>query len=141
MLSETLRQNGWSAVQTQRIAGPLGSERAVEAWGEVCGNRATSTETRVCDRGEGGVFYLSPETGRVYRFRYQGNGSKTTVGEAQLLGLMRDGGWADLPGLFDGGWNCTVQGLAGGDVVHAVVSFGVFVSCVLFLWWFWFGSG
>lgn len=82
-----------------------------------------------CATEDGKFFYWSPATHRPYELRSKG---KPVVGFEQLLGHFDEngGGWADMQLLFDGAWNCTGSGWAGGKVVNEQKNGMVDASCL-----------
>lgn len=78
------------------------------------------------------TIYWSPNTQRQYQFVYNGgklaNGS--TVDPYVVLKQIEANKWADLPVLFDGAYNCTLEGKAGGPVVDVGNNGSLDVSCL-----------
>ena len=126
IFSEMLRQNGWSAVHISTINQPPLDN--LQDFANLCSDSNLvenyNTSASYCNaKGvKGRSLYLSPETGRVYRLDYKGDRRKQNIESMELLHLTNDRLWADLPSLFDGSWNCTQKGLAGGAVVNQLVS-------------------
>lgn len=73
-------------------------------------------------------YYWSPSTHRMYELRNKGSGHIDTF---TLGGHIVDDGWADAQLLFDGNYNCTAVGNAGGAIVNEKPNNGgIDVSCV-----------
>lgn len=127
IFSEMLRQNGWSAVHISTINQPPLDN--LQDFANLCSdsNLVENYNVSASYCNAKGVkdrsLYLSPETGRVYRLDYKGVRKNKKVESMELLRQINDRKWADLPSLFDGSWNCTQKGLAGGAVVNQLVSF------------------
>ena len=126
IFSEILRQNGWSAVHLSTINQPPLDN--LQDFANLCSDSNLVENYNIsasyCDaKGvKGRALYLSPETGRVYRLDYKGDRKNKELEPMELLRQINDQRWADLPSLFDGSWNCTQKGLAGGAVVNQLVS-------------------
>ena len=73
--------------------------------------------------------YWSPRTQRSYELRSKG-GTKITVND--LVVGVNEGGFADPEVLFDGNFNCTRAGRAGGAIVKVMEKVGeeVQVGCL-----------
>ncbi|KAL9578835.1 MAG: hypothetical protein Q9212_005468 [Teloschistes hypoglaucus] len=91
-------------------------------------NRCTLNAGSWCV-GDGGksVYYWSPATHRQYRLRSKG---PTPIRLPELMGKITDSGWADAELLFDGNFNCTAKGNAGGRIVFVGESGVVDASCI-----------
>ncbi|KAI4202633.1 MAG: hypothetical protein LQ350_002426 [Teloschistes chrysophthalmus] len=91
-------------------------------------NRCTLNAGSWCV-GDGGknVYYWSPATHRQYRLRTKG---PTPIRLPELMGKITDSGWADAELLFDGNFNCTAKGNAGGRIVFVGEGGVVDASCV-----------
>lgn len=67
-------------------------------------------------------------TGRQYRFVQQGGGP---IGANQVLDQLTSKGWANLPLLFDGAYNCTANGeLNNPQLVHVNYDGTLDISCI-----------
>ena len=126
IFSEMLRQNGWSAVHISTLnEPPLDNLRD---FANLCRDpnlvENYNISASYCNaKGvKGRSLYLSPETGKVYRLDYKGKRKNKKVEPMELLRRINDRKWSNLPSLFDGSWNCTQKGLAGGAVVNQLVS-------------------
>jgi hypothetical protein len=91
-----------------------------------------------CSQADGGARYRSPVTGRSYTLRYNGKDQATSTAMelvTKLDGYL--GGGADstngavvaTPALFDGAYNCTLQGAAGGGLAIVGADGTVDSSC------------
>ncbi|KAL9581255.1 MAG: hypothetical protein Q9203_005971 [Teloschistes exilis] len=91
-------------------------------------NRCTLNAESWC-LGDGGrnVYYWSPATHRQYRLRAKGS---TPITLPKLMGKVTDSGWADAELFFDGNFNCTAKGNAGGRIVFVGDSGVVDASCI-----------
>lgn len=73
-------------------------------------------------------YYWSPSTHRMYELRNKGSGHIDTF---TLGGHIVNDRWADAQLLFDGNYNCTAAGNAGGKIVNEKPNNGgIDVSCV-----------
>ena len=87
-----------------------------------------TTSDSGCRTTDGKLFYWSPSTHRQYELR-----AKSGTPVIDLSTLMQHVGqdsWADAQLLFDGSYNCTAAGLAGGKIVNAGANGTVDVGCV-----------
>ncbi|KAL8703955.1 MAG: hypothetical protein Q9201_002878 [Fulgogasparrea decipioides] len=80
----------------------------------------------VCEYPDGGVVYWSPTTHRQYELRIKAH--KPVISKSALMDNITTQGWADAQLLFDGNYNCTAEGRAGGAMVAA--SDPMDVSCI-----------
>ena len=80
-------------------------------------NRCNGTEAgKICvANGSGRILYWSPATHRAYEVKSKG-GTKISVGD--FVKGVNEGGFADAGVLFDGAYNCTRDGRAGGRIVE-----------------------
>ena len=82
-----------------------------------------STTTNPCSSGTlCGSSYLSPVTQRQYSFSNSNMYSLITQAQSSME--------VDLPTLFDGAYNCTFAGLAGGSVVSVQANSPLNVACL-----------
>jgi len=131
IVSELLSQNGWFGV-------PVNVASHVD-FAASCGAAPPAvfgTNTTVCQTASGEATFWSPITHRVYALRYQGlrdnqklspidmlksvqnNTAAASVSTALGSSTTVDSTVVDMPTLFDGAWNCTAEGKAGGGVVN-----------------------
>ena len=75
------------------------------------GCAALGTGGTVYTDTDGTTYYQSAVTARSYTFKYKGKGNPP-VAPTDLLKQI-DGGLAITPVLFDGAYNCTLEGAAG----------------------------
>ncbi|KAL8704763.1 MAG: hypothetical protein Q9225_008066, partial [Loekoesia sp. 1 TL-2023] len=80
-----------------------------------------------CTTRDGRVFYWSPSTHRQYELRYKSN--RWNVNLPDLIQHIGNDNFADPQLLFDGNYNCTAEGKAGGYVVNPGPNGTVDVSC------------
>ncbi|KAL8757249.1 MAG: hypothetical protein Q9199_002357 [Rusavskia elegans] len=79
-------------------------------------------------KDKGKYYYWSPSTHRIYELRNKG---KAHIDTFTLGGHIVNDGWADAQLLFDGNYNCTAAGNAGGAIVNEKPdNGGIDVSCV-----------
>lgn len=114
MTSEVMAQNGWTATPN---LGPY--ETVDDVTNSVGGFNCNMGNNSVCTdaAGNGDAWYWSQTTGHVYFFEnsklsYQG------VQPYQILQDTVDQNWAILEVLFDGSYNCTLEGNFGNSVVN-----------------------
>ena len=115
MTSEAFAQNGWTSTP---MIGPFETVQDVEN-GVVGsgGGDCTMGNNSVCTDGVGSALYWSQATGRVYSFSSNGDGGLGPTAY-QLLQDTVDNNWAILQVLFDGSFNCTVEGNFGNSIVN-----------------------
>ena len=79
-------------------------------------------------KNKNAVYHWSPLTHRLYELRDKGSPviDTSTLYEEYLVGEN----WADVQLLFDGSYNCTAAGNAGGAIVHILPNNATDVSCV-----------
>jgi hypothetical protein len=91
-----------------------------------------NASTDISDAQGNAAVYSSPNTQRQYQLVYNGpniaNGS--TPDPYTVLRQLEANNWADLPVLFDGAYNCTLQGRAGGPVAHVGSNGTLDMSCL-----------
>ena len=126
VVSETLAQNDFSII-------PLATSRAVDFVPLTNAQRKAHWNGENILRGQGKqTLYWSPNTSRQYQLTWNGgklaNGS--TIDPFNVLTQIEDNGWADLPTLFDGAYNCTLEGKAGGPVVNLGDDGSLDLSCL-----------
>ncbi|KAL8662970.1 MAG: hypothetical protein Q9202_004293 [Teloschistes flavicans] len=93
-------------------------------------NRCTLNAASWCvsTRDRRSVYYWSPATHRQYQLRSKG---ATPITMPDLMRKITEAGWADAEVLFDGNFNCTARGNAGGRIVFVGEEDGVVdASCV-----------
>lgn len=88
-------------------------------------NQTTADATAASNKRQ--YYYWSPSTHRQYELRYKGN---PPMDISTLVTHVQNDHWADEQLLFDGGYNCTAEGKAGGMVVSQLPDGAVDVSCV-----------
>ncbi|KAL8709838.1 MAG: hypothetical protein Q9220_005454 [cf. Caloplaca sp. 1 TL-2023] len=91
-------------------------------------NQCAKSSPSICITESNQVFYLSPSTHRQYELRSKGGSPKVAIQDQ--LSSIQDGNWADLELLFDGSYNCTGAGKAGGSIVSWGAGGTIDVSCL-----------
>jgi len=126
MTSEVMNQNGWNAMPS---LGPY--ETVEDVTNSVGGFDCNMGNNSVCtDKfGNEHAWYWSQTTGRVYFFvnnkmNYQG------ASPYQILQDSVDQNWAILEVLFDGSYNCTLQGRFGNSVVNFNFDGTLDIACI-----------
>lgn len=100
--SESLKQNGWYAVPL-RISTEEEYKALVEAAPTARGWRAGPEVVN--------KIWWSPFTGRQYSLESK---RPDTIKPGELINSIINGGWAHLPTIFDGSYDCTAWGRTGG---------------------------
>ena len=99
--SESMKQNGWYAVPLK-----ISSEEEYQALVDAAPTaKGWRTGQDVVDK-----IWWSPTTGRQYSLEHKGT---FTVSARDLMESIESFGWANIPTLFDGSYNCTAAGRAG----------------------------
>ncbi|KAL8773807.1 MAG: hypothetical protein Q9194_004219 [Teloschistes cf. exilis] len=109
MLSQSIKQNGWYAI-------PLGVSTQAEY--EALHDPPCFQTIHGCQPSAITVsqIYWSPVTGRQYQMWQKGGGP---TGPGKILDEIKNAGWANMPLMFDGAFNCTAQGqLDNPQLVH-----------------------
>ncbi|KAL8706127.1 MAG: hypothetical protein Q9201_000829 [Fulgogasparrea decipioides] len=121
LVSESLKQNGWYAV-------PL--KVSTQAEYENLHDAPCMQTVHGCMGPEISVsqIYWSPASGRQYQLWK--NGDRQT-GPGAVLDQIKSKGWANLPLLFDGAYNCTVHAqLNNPQLVHINFDGTLDASCI-----------
>lgn len=121
MVSESLKQNGWYAI-------PL--KISTQAEYESLHDPACTPTIHGCNTPEVTVsqIYWSPASGRQYQLWKKGD---IPTGPGKVLDQIKAKGWANLPLLFDGAYNCTANGqLNNPQLVHVNYDGTLDVSCI-----------
>lgn len=121
MLSQSLKQNGWYAiplkVSTQAEYEALHDPPCFQTIHGCQPSAITVTQ-----------IYWSPVTGRQYQMWQKGD---RTMGPGKILDQIKTAGWANMPLLFDGAYNCTAQGqLDNPQLVHVNFDGTLDASCL-----------
>lgn len=75
-----------------------------------------------------GRIWWSPSSGRQYSLEHNGD---STVTAADLKNQLESQGWASMPELFDGSFNCTANGWAGqSDLLHIGLDGTLDTACI-----------
>ena len=118
--SAYLQQNGWYA-----IPGTLAA--SAQTFRADC-DAGSFNAAGYCSKKKQAV-YWSSETKRTYTLAHEGStGGK--LASTALLNQTAEAGWASLPLLFDGAYNCTAAGLAGGNVLQFEFDGTLVFSCL-----------
>ena len=105
--SESMKQNGWYAVPL-RISTEEEYKALVEAAPTARGWRAGPEVVN--------KIWWSPFSGRQYSLESK---RPDTIKPGDLINSIVDGGWAHLPTIFDGSYECTASGRAGvGELIR-----------------------
>ena len=117
--SESMKQNGWYAVPLristeEEYKGLV--EAAPTAWGWRAGPEVVNK------------IWWSPFTGRQYSLEHKG---PETIKAKDLINSIINGGWAHLPTIFDGSYECTAWGRAGALDLIRVSYFSIAVVFAL----------
>lgn len=133
IVSELLGQNDWFGV-------PVNVTSHAD-FAANCGAAALAifgTNRTVCQSPAGEAIFWSPITHRIYALRYQGQQKNQKLSPIDMLKsvqnsevegrrlphkpsdsiVVENNTVVDLPTLFDGAYNCTAQGRAGGSIVN-----------------------
>ena len=94
LTSVSLQENGYYAY----VAGNINIDRS------IC--RAIIENLYTCDNIPKSAIWISPQNARQYSLFQKGHGSSNSV---SVLQSIVSNGWADLPTLLDGAFNCTAQ--------------------------------
>lgn len=117
--SESMRQNGWYAVPLR-----ISTE---EEYKNLTDSAPTARGWRA-GPGVVGKIWWSPTTGRQYSLEHKGN---PTIDPPDLISSITTQGWANMPTLFDGSFNCTADGRAGAPDLTKIFFDGTLdVSCI-----------
>lgn len=116
--SALLQQNGRYAVPGAPVAG-------LEAFQADCEENTFNEPGSFCTKN-GKTIYWSASTNRTYAFSHKGGGPSDT----DLLTRIVSDNWLSLELLFDGSYNCTYVGSAGGDVLQLNYDGTPDVSCL-----------
>lgn len=114
MTSEVMSQNGWYAVPR---VGPYESVNEVET-GLGTGFDCQMGNNSVCTNSVGSAYYWSLATGTVYTLANKNGFQAPEVTPYQVLQDTVNNNWAILEVLFDGAFNCTLEGNFGNDLVN-----------------------
>jgi len=120
IVSELLGQNDWFGVPL-RIATHADF---ASSCGEAAARKIYDTNTYVCQNVSGEATFWSPITRRIYALRYQGAKNNQKLAPMDMLTTVYNSTVVDMPTLFDGAYNCTAEGKAGGAVVNTNVGAG-----------------
>ena len=119
--SAFLQQNGWYAVP-----GPPAAD--LQTFQAGCDANSYNSTAGFCTQTGKTVFWSS-DTTRTYTFSHKGSkGGKSSP--SNLLTQAVDNQWVDLKVLFDGNYNCTAAGNAGGDLLNVMPDGSLDVSCL-----------
>ena len=88
-----------------------------------------TTGTNMCKNNKGQAIYWSPITQRQYQFNWSGKDA-TFDPYTVLSDLAAQKYYADFPVLFDGAYNCTLEGKAGGSVMSFNADGTLDLSCM-----------
>lgn len=113
LTSETMAQNGWSA--TPHI-GPYEDLNDVE--NPYTGFSCQMGNNSVCTDSSGAAYYWSRATGHVYGLRAKDPRLNGIPSAYELTQDIVNNNWGILEVLFDGAFNCTLEGNAGNSVVN-----------------------
>ena len=117
--SESMKQNGWYAVPL-RISTEEEYKALVEAAPTTRGWRAGPDVVN--------KIWWSPFSGRQYSLESK---RSDTIKPGDLINSIINGGWAHLPTIFDGSYECTASGRAGGvDYIQVSQLFAAMVTAV-----------
>ncbi|KAL6718238.1 hypothetical protein ACLMJK_004326 [Lecanora helva] len=119
MTGESLLQNRWFANASPSPA--YYHQYSLDKW-STCSNAGSG----IWDcQGQG--YYFSESTGRQYALKNKKSGKKNSV---NILQQIASNGWADMNVLFDGAYNCTASGLAGGPPIHVDTNGTIDMTCI-----------
>lgn len=113
MTSETMSQNGWSA---HPFIGPYEDLNDVE--NPYSGFSCQMGNNSVCTDHLGSAFYWSRATGHVYSLSPKDPQLAGIPTAYELTQDIVNNNWGILEVLFDGAFNCTLEGNAGNSVVN-----------------------
>lgn len=117
--SESMKQNGWYAVPL-KISTEEEYQALVDAAPTAKGWRNGSD---VVDK-----IWWSPTTGRQFSLEHSGT---FTVSSPDLMANIESYGWANIPTLFGGSYNCTAAGRAGTEaLILPLFDGGLDVDCI-----------
>lgn len=125
LTSEALKANQWSG-----IPGKVVTQEAWDGGRWYWGNAVHKPDPNN-NRFAGG-FFRSAITGRVYSLIYKhGDRPSSGISSSDAIHSISDNGWASLETLFDGSYNCTASGKAGGSEIIGFNTDGTLnVGCV-----------
>lgn len=118
--SSVLQQNGWYAV-------PDASAVSSAAFQATCEANTYNDEANFCTQN-GQTVYWSSDTTRTYALMHKGNSGGATSASDLLAQAANNGVGLNL--LFDGSYNCTAAGKAGGSVLQFMPDGTPDVSCL-----------
>ena len=109
-------------------AAPGRSVATFEAFQVDCEAGSIKNAEFCTKKGQG--TYWSSCTQRTYTFRYKGKAEVFSDATSSLLDQIQKSRWASLLWMFDGSYNCTAAGRAGGSVLHNNDDGSVDFSCL-----------
>ncbi|KAL9601659.1 MAG: hypothetical protein Q9219_002379 [cf. Caloplaca sp. 3 TL-2023] len=119
VVSKLMESNGYYATPGGIVADQAAFEKA---------NQCSTASNSGCITRNGRVFYRSPSTHRQYELRAKAGSPVVKLSE--LMEQIGNQGWAEPQLLFDGNYNCTAAGKAGGTIVNPGRNDTVDVGCV-----------
>lgn len=119
----SLMQNDWFA-----NVNPQTDQAAIKDFTKECSEQIPNTGIYSCHND---AHYWSHQSGRWYALRHK-KGKKGSTGDNSMNVLLKiaQNGWADLTTLFDGAYNCTASGKAGGNPVNTNPDGTLDMSCI-----------
>lgn len=121
IVSEILAQNSFSASPPNPIAS---TTKALFQLGRAC-----TTAGDVCSNGES-TWYWSSVTEMQYGVSFSGAATSSVNNASSLLSYIEQNSDVNFPILFDGAYNCTLEGKSGGSVVNFNADGTLDLSCL-----------
>ena len=144
LTTTTLQQTGWYAIPGNTTYNTI-YNTAEDFQDHVC-DPFTFNSAGFCDQGgknysslwwsgvtdfvPGKAFWWSESTGRTYWLLHEGDWWGGQMNGRELHDKIVDLKWANLTLMFEGSYNCTARGRAGGDVMHVEAAASLDFSCL-----------